>query len=167
MKYTEAKQKVEALLADAKARLEAYGVMADSAVEVVENEVEGGEVDILKVFGSIGVGTAELTEDEIFYLSMDLDVYDEEIDDEDYNAAEKEFGEALGELTARLEGADDKSGAIRELGREIDEALERAHREELERTDRATRRDLTVAVIALVALILVAFGCMLISKLAG
>ena len=167
MKYTEAKEKIEALLAESKAKLEALGVTAIDEVEVAENDLGDGESEIMKVFGSIAVKTPELTEDEVFYLSVDLDVYEDEIEDSDVAGATDEFGAALGELIARLEAEEDKSAAIRKLGQEIDEAIEADAKAELARTDKATKRDLMIATIALGIIAVIAFAFMVISELAA
>lgn len=167
MKYTEAKEKIEALLAESKAKLEALGVSAVKEVEIAENDLGDGESEIMKVFGSIAVKTPELTEDEVFYLSVDLDVYEDEIEDSDVAGATAEFGEALGELLARLEAEDDKSEAIRRLGQEIDEAIEAEARAELAKTDKATKRDLIIATVALGIIAVIAFVFMVISELAA
>lgn len=165
MRYTEAKERVEALLGEAKAKLEALDVMAIMDVEVAENDLGEGESEVMKVFGSIAVKTPELTEDEVFYLSVDLDVYEDEIDDEVIDGATAEFKEALGELVARLESEEDKTAAIRTLGQEIDAAIEAEAKAELEKADKATKRDLIVASIALGIIAVVAFAFMVISQL--
>ena len=165
MDYISIKEKIEALLADAKLKLEAEGVIADVEVEVSENDLGDGESDVLKVFGSIGVTTRELGEDEVFYLSVDAPVYDGEVDEDEYNAAVTEFEDALAAVLTKLGEMDDKTEAIRELDREVDEELERKYREEVERQQRAAKRDLTVAIIATVAIVIVAVGAALISRL--
>lgn len=165
MDYISTKERLEEHLGGAKKTLEALGVSVDMAVEVITNEIEGEESDVLKVFGSIGIATADITDDEVFYLSVDLDVFDNEVEDDAIDAAISEFDEMLAKVVAKLEASENKTEAIKELDREVDEELAEKYRLEAERQQRAAKRDLTVAIIATVAIVIVAIAAIVISKI--
>ena len=165
MDYISTKERLEEHLGEAKKTLLAEGVSVDMAVEVITNEIEGEESDVLKVFGSIGIATADITDDKVFYLSVDLDVFDNEVEDDAIDVAISEFDEMLAKVVAKLEASENKTEAIKELDREVDEELAEKYRLEAERQQRAAKRDLTVAIIATVAIVIVAIAAIVISKI--
>ena len=165
MNVNEAKQRIESTLAAAETLLSGLGINVTSEIEVTGNELDGGEVDVLMILGSLAISADGLTEDDTYYDSIDVKVSGDEIDEGVLENAIAAFCERVADIKAKLAGASDPAEAVRQMGLAVDEELETKYREELAREHKAVKRDLKIAIIATAALLLVGLACVIISSI--
>ena len=147
MIYTEAKEKIEAMLSEAKAKLDALGIDVTCECELVENKISEEESEPLLVLGSLALTMDGLTEDDTYYISVEAKIEEGAVSDEAFDEAVPRFNERVESAYARLADAEDKKTTLIEMGKEIDAELERLYEEEVARAQRAMKRDLKLAII--------------------
>ena len=163
MLYTEAKEKISAILDEAKAKLDALGITVSPEVELIENKLSETESEPLLIMGALALTAEGLTEDDTYYISIDARIEDGEVDGAAIDEALPKFTARVHEAFERLNAAEDKTATLLEMGREVDEELERLYEAELERERMLRQRDLKTAFIG-VGLIVVAAILALIIK---
>ncbi len=165
MNVNEAKQRIEDALKAAEGNLAGLGINVTSEVEVTGNQLDGGEVDVLMILGSLAISADGLTEDDTYYDSIDVKVANDEVDDNVLENAIRAFGERIDGIKTRVASAADPKEAVREMGLEVDKELETKYREELAREHRAVKRDLKIAIFATAALLLVGLIFVVVSSI--
>ena len=165
MKYTEAKEKIEALLSEAAAKLEALGITVSCETELIENHISETESEPLMILGSVALTMDGLTEDDTYYVSVEARIDDGEVSDEAIASAEPKFRTRIDEAYERLEAAEDRKAELVNMGLEVDAELERLYEEELARSERAMKRDLMIAAIGTGVLVAAVIIAIIISKL--
>lgn len=153
MIYTEAKEKIEALLNEAKAKLEPLGLNLSLETELVENQISETESEPLMIIGSVALTMDGLTEDDTYYVSIEATVEGTEVSDESLEEATPKFLDRIEAVYERLSAAEDKTATLIEMGKEVDEELERLYEEEVARNERAMKRDLKLAIIGTAAIV--------------
>lgn len=167
MNVNEAKLLIEKTLGDAADKLGEVGVDTLAEVEVIENQINDCEVEPLMVFGSLALSAEGLSEDDIFYLSIEAKVRDGEVDAEALDEAVAALPERVELIKARLSGKENMAEAIREMSAEADAELEARYIEELERENARVKRDLKIAIVAAVVMLIVAVVSVVASRLLG
>ncbi len=165
MQYTLAKEKFDNALKAAEAEFSALGVKVLSELDVVENELDGGESEVIMLFGSLGLSYDGFSEDDVYYLSLEAKVYADEIEDGTVCDALSRFSSEVSGILERLKDSTDPAETLKLLGKEVDEELEREAKEALLRETRAVKRDLIRAIIVTVAVFAIAIISVIISKL--
>jgi hypothetical protein len=165
MNVSIAKQRIEDALKAAEATLAGLGINVTSEIEVTGNELDGGEVDVLMILGSLAISADGLTEDDTYYDSIDIKVSGDEVDDNVLENAIAAFGKRVADIKAKLAGAEDPAEAVRAMGLAVDEELETKYREELAREHRAVKRDLKIAIFATAALLIVGLIFVIVSSI--
>ena len=163
MNYTEAKAKIEEYLGMANSIFEGLGIRVNTDIEIAENQISEEESEPLLILGSVALSADELTEDDTFYISVDARIEDGEVDGEMLTEALKDFESRCEAIYERLNPSENKAATIIELGREVDEELERIYQEEVERNERAIMRDLKVAIFGTIATLLFVIAATIIS----
>ena len=154
MNYTEAKEKINALLDEAKAKLDTLGILVSTEVELVENHITDNESEPLLILGAVALTMEGLTEDDTYYISIDARIEGGEVEDGALEEATPKFLERIDAAYDRLSAAEDKTATLLDMGREVDEELERLYQAEVEREARARRRDLKMAITGAAVLLL-------------
>jgi len=165
MNVSKAKEKIENALKFAEMELSGLGINVTSELEVAGNELDGGEVDVLMLLGSLAISADGLTEDDTYYDSIDVKVTADEVDENLLENAVNAFCERVSAIKTRLAIAEDPAAAVKEMGLEVDRELETKYREEMAREHKAVKRDLRIAIIATVGLLLVALAFVVVSSL--
>lgn len=165
MNVNEAKAKIEAALNAAVAELDGLGASVSAEVEVTGNELDGGEVDVLMLLGSLAITADGLTEEDTYYDSIDVKVTADEVNDTLLDNAIAAFSERVADIKTRLASAENAAEAVKAMGLEVDLELETKYREEMEREHKAVKRDLKLAVFATAALLLVGIVFVVVSAL--
>ncbi|MBR2930807.1 MAG: hypothetical protein IKC32_06215 [Clostridia bacterium] len=164
MKYIEAKERLEALVADAKDKLDIVGVEVTSECEVAENSVSDTEAEPLMILASLALSAEGLSEDDTYYISAEAVVEDGEVNEDALNGAIERFNARVDEAAERLGAAADPKEMLLTMGKEIDEELERIYNEEVARSERAMKKDIKIALLATLALALVVIAAVVISR---
>ena len=165
MNVNEAKAKIEAALNAAVAELDGLGASVSAEVEVTGNELDGGEVDVLMLLGSLAITADGLTEEDTYYDSIDVKVTADEVNDTLLDNAIAAFSERVADIKTRLASAENAAEAVKAMGLEVDLELETKYREEMAREHKAVKRDLKLAVFATAALLLVGIVFVVVSAL--
>lgn len=165
MKFTEAKEKIEALLAAAGERITAAGVKVTPETELIENQISETEAEPLMLLGSLALYTDGMGEDDVYYISVEAKIEGGEVSDEALEAAMPKFDARVAEAAERLSAAEDKTETLLAMGREVDAELERLYEEEARRNEAAMKRDLKIAIIGSAAIIVLVVLAVIISKL--
>ena len=127
-----------------------------------------GSVDSSYTFGVVMIGTAEMTEDERIYISLEADIdHEDNVDGEDFAKQVESFRIGLSDIASVLRASDNKHKSICEIGKKIDEELDLAYAEELERINRETADRLKIAIGATVIILVVAAVCLLAKVIVG
>ncbi len=130
-------------------------------------EVEGSE-DSSYTFGVVMLGTAGMTDDERIYISLEADINsDDTVDAEGFASAVESFRSGLCDIAAVLRESDDKAAALSEIGKRIDEELDKAYAAELDRINRETSDRVKIAIGATAVLLLVAAVCIAVKLIVG
>lgn len=165
MNYTEAKEKIDALLTEAKEKLDSLGIAATAETELVENKISETESEPLMILGSIALTMDGLEEDDTYYVSIEARIEGGEVNSEALAEAEPKFKERISAAYERLAASENKRATLLEMGKEVDEEMERIYREEVEREARAMKRDLKIAIIGSAVLVLIVAAAVLIKLL--
>lgn len=165
MNVTDAKLKIEDALATARTELAGLGADIKDELDVMENELKDGGSEVINIIGALALSAEGLTEEDTFYLSIEAKVEGGEVDETLLSEALGAFHERVAKVKDRLAAAENISEAIKEMDREIDEELEAKYREEMERTNKAVKRDLKIAIGATVAIVLIALLFVIVSNL--
>ena len=165
MKVNEAKERIEVALRAAETALSGLGANISSELEVTGNELDGGEVDVLMLLGSLAISADGLTENDTYYDSIDVKVTDDEVNDALLENAISAFTERVVNIKMKLAAAENVAEAIKAMGQAVDRELETKYREEMEREHKAVKRDLKIAIFATAALLLVGLAFVIISSL--
>ena len=165
MTYTEAKEKIEALLTEARAKLEPLGITVSTETELVENRISETEVEPLMLLGAVALTMDGLTEDDTYYVSIEARIEDGEVSDAALEEAVPKFHDRIDAVYERLSAAEDKTATLVEMGKEVDAELERLYEEEVARSERAMKRDLKLAIIGSAAIIILVIVAVILSKL--
>lgn len=147
MIYTEAKEKITALLNEAKAKLDTLGISVATESEIIENKITDEESEPLLIMGALALTAEGFSEDDTYYISIDARVEGGEVDEAAIDEAAPKFHERVDAAYARLSAAEDMSATLLEMGREVDEELERIYQAEIEREQRLMKRDLKIALM--------------------
>ncbi len=130
-------------------------------------DVEGSE-DSSYTFGVVMIGTAEMSEEEKIYISLEADIDgDDNVDGEDFAKQVESFRIGLSDIAAALRASDDKHKTLSEIGKKIDEELDEAYSKELERINRETSERLKIAIGATAVILIVAAVCIAVKLIAG
>jgi len=165
MEISLAKEKMNDALERVKASLSSDKIDIVTNVEVATNNVEDGSSQELYIFGSISIACKGISDEDILYLPLDAEIVDGEVDGEKLEADIAKFEEKIAEIKGRLENTENVAEEIKLIGKEIDDAIDAKFREELAKADELTRKNLKVAVIATVAMLVVAVVCVIIGNL--
>ena len=160
MIYTEAKEKIIAMLDEAKAKLDTLGINVSCEIEVIENKISETESEPLLLLGALALTMDGLTEDDTYYISIEAKVEGGECDAAALDEAAPGFFSRVDAAYDRLAAAEDKTATLLDMGREIDEELERLYQAEVERERMLMKRDLKTAFIGagvILAAALIAF----------
>ena len=129
--------------------------------------VEGAE-DSTYTFGVVMIGTEGMSEDEKIYISLEADINaDDTVDETDFEEQRESFRAGLCDIAAALRNSGDKAATLNEIGRKIDEELDRAYAAELAKIDRETKDRIRIAIGATVVLLAVAAVCIVAKIIAG
>ena len=165
MKVNEAKERIEVALGAAETALSGLGANITSELEVTGNELDGGEVDVLMLLGSLAISADGLTENDTYYDSIDVKVTDDEVNDALLENAISAFTERVVNIKMKLSASKNVAETIKAMGQAVDRELEMKYREEMEREHKAVKRDLKIAIFATAALLLVGLAFVIISSL--
>ena len=165
MIYTEAKARIEELLDNAKKTLEMDGITVTTEIEVIENKITDTESEPLAVLGSIALSAEGLTEDDTYYISIEAKIEAGEVSSEALEEAIPGFMERVNSAQDRLSAAEDKTATLVEMGKEVDEEIERRYAEEALKRELAMKRDLKLALFGTGAIILFVILMVILSKI--
>ncbi len=165
MNYTEAKARLDALLEDAKRTLDMPGLIVMADTELVENTITPDQSEPLLILGVLALSAEGLGEDDTFYVSAEAKIEGGEVDGEALEEAIVAFNTRLDEAHARLAASEDIAATILDMGREIDEELERIYAEEVAKSERAMKRDVKMAIIGAVGIFAIVILAVILSKL--
>ena len=168
MTVIEAKQRIENEL---KAAAESFGPAASLVeydVDVEVNQIEGAPEDITSVLGSLSIGPEGAKGNDRLYLPLDVELDDNDIVDED--AFEKnlaKFNEIVSSMKDRVLASEDYNSEISAIIEEFDNEMDEKYRQEIERLNRAAKRNLVIAAVATAIAGLAAVAILVFNKIAG
>ena len=167
MTVLETKQRIENELA---AVAESFGDAAklvNYSVEVEVNHIEGAEVDITYVFGSLSIGPEGSIEEDRLYLPLDAELDDDDmVDEQQFKESLADFKARVATIRDRLLASVDYNEEARAIIKEFDEEMDEKYRQELERLNKVAKRNLTIAAIAAAGAVLIALVVLVAQKLA-
>ncbi len=118
-------------------------------VQTEENEIEGAETDYTAVFGTLSIGTDDMTEDERLYLPIDAELDDNDnVDEEKLRSDIEEFKAHVEKIRERILASSDHGNAVHEIIKEYDEEIEAKYKEKLAKMEQDASRRLKIAAIA-------------------
>ena len=149
MTASETKVRIEKELAEIAATFKGIEHLVKYEVQVGENEIEGDVTDITYIFGSFSVGKPDASEEDRLYLSLDTDLDDEDnVDDAQFEENLAAFKENVTLLRDRLLSSENPEDEVDVIIKNFDKNLEEKYKEEIERLNRTTSRNLKIAAIA-------------------
>lgn len=166
MTVSETKSRIENELAKVKESFGAASEFVNYEVQIGENEIEGAHTDITYIFGSISIGTKDASEDDKLYLPLDAELDDDDNVDEDaFNENLEDFLKRIEPIRERLVNAEDPEKEIEAIITEFDQEMDEKYRLELEKFNRIAKRNLIMAGLAALAMVLVAVVVLVLNKL--
>lgn len=165
MKFIEAKAKLEELLGKAKDALTIDGITVSTELDITENPISDEESEPIMILGSVALTAEGFGEEDTYYISAEARIEGGEANDAALEDAIARFNTRLDAAVARLSAADDKSATLLQMGKEIDDELQRIYEEEAARSERLIKRDLMRAIIGSAAILLFVIGAFVISAL--
>lgn len=165
MNFNEAKKKIDAALGTAEEKLAGLGITVTRELEVTENQISECESETLYIIGSLALTGEGLTEDDTYYLSIEARVEAGEVSEEALDEAIAKFDARALEAYERLSQAEDKLATLVLMGKEVDEELERVYAEEAAKNEKAIKKDLKLAIIGTVGIIVLVVLAVVLSKL--
>ncbi|MBR7116164.1 MAG: hypothetical protein IKC87_00435 [Clostridia bacterium] len=165
MNFNEAKKKIDAALGTAEEKLAGLGITVTRELEVTENQISECESETLYIIGSLALTGEGLTEDDTYYLSIEARVDAGEVSEEALDEAIAKFDARALEAYERLSQAEDKLATLVLMGKEVDEELERVYAEEAAKNEKAIKKDLKLAIIGTVGIIVLLVLAVVLSKL--
>ena len=165
MNYTEAKARLDALLEDAKNTLDMPGLIVMADTELIENTISQDETEPLLMLGVLALSADGLGEDDTFYISAEAKIEGGEVDEEALEESIVKFNTRLDEAHARIAASDDIAATVLDMGREVDEELERIYAEEVAKSERAMKRDVKMAIIGAVGIFAIVILAVILSRL--
>ena len=167
MTVLETKQKIENELAAVAESFGAAASLVKHSVEVEVNHIEGAEIDVTYVFGSLSIGPEGADENDKLYLPLDAELDDDDIvDEEKFEKNLAKFNEKVSAIRDRLLAADDYNAEVKAIIEDFDREMDEKYREEIEKLNRAAKRNLIIAAAASAAAAVIAIIVLVIDKLA-
>lgn len=167
MTVNETKQRIENEL---KAVAESFGdasSLVKYEVDVEVNVIEGAPEDVTCVFGSLSIGPEGSEEDDRLYLPLDADLDDDDnVNEELFEKNVLRFRAKAEDIRDRILSSDNYEAEIKAIIEEFDREMDEKYREELERINKAAKRNLTIAAIAAAAAAVIAIVILVADKLA-
>ena len=167
MTVNETKQRIESEL---KAVAESFGAastLVNYSVEIDVNPIDGAHDDITYVFGSLSIGPEGADENDKLYLPLDAELDDDDIvDEEKFEKNLAKFNEKVSAIRGRLLAADDYNAEVKAIIEDFDREMDEKYREEIEKLNRAAKRNLIIAAAASAAAAVIAIIVLVIDKLA-
>ena len=166
MTVNETKVRIEEELKKVK---ESFGAASDYVeydIQIGENEIEGAHTDITYIFGSFAIGKKDSAEEDKLYLPLDAELDDDDnVNEEDFEKNLAAFLERIDPIREKLLNAEDRDAAIDEIISDFDHEIDEKYRQEIEKLNRAAKRNLITAGIAAVGMALLAVIILVIDKL--
>ena len=167
MTVNETKQRIESEL---KAVAESFGAastLVNYSVEIDVNPIDGAHDDITYVFGSLSIGPEGADENDKLYLPLDAELDDDDIvDEEKFEKNLAKFNEKVSAIRDRLLAADDYNAEVKAIIEDFDREMDEKYRVEIEKLNRAAKRNLIIAAAASAAAAVIAIIVLVIDKLA-
>ncbi len=167
MTVIETKERIEREL---NAMLESFGdarYLARIEIEVAENEIADAPVDTTAIFGTISLGTEDMSDEERLYLPLDAELDDNDIvDDAKFEENLSIFKGRIEMIRNRILSADDYNTELKALIADFDREIEEAYKKELEKLNKESQRRLMYAAIATAAVALIAVIMLVVKQLA-
>ena len=167
MTVNETKQRIENEL---KAVAESFGAastLVNYSVEIDVNPIDGAHDDITYVFGSLSIGPEGADENDKLYLPLDAELDDDDnVDEEKFEKNLAKFNEKVSAIRDRLLAADDYNAEVKAIIEDFDREMDEKYREEIEKLNRAAKRNLIIAAAASAAAAVIAIIVLVIDKLA-
>lgn len=167
MTVNETKQRIENEL---KAVAESFGdasSLVKYEVDVEVNVIEGAPEDVTCVFGSLSIGPEGSEEDDRLYLPLDADLDDDDnVNEELFEKNVLRFRAKAEDIRDRILASDNYEAEIKAIIEEFDREMDEKYREELNRINKAAKRNLTIAAIAAAAAAVIAIVILVADKLA-
>ena len=167
MTVNETKQRIENEL---KAVAESFGdasSLVKYEVDVEVNVIEGAPEDVTCVFGSLSIGPEGSEEDDRLYLPLDADLDDDDnVNEELFEKNVLRFRAKAEDIRDRILSSDNYEAEIKAIIEEFDREMDEKYREELNRINKAAKRNLTIAAIAAAAAAVIAIVILVADKLA-
>ena len=149
MTVNQTKERIEKELLAIKESFGDAAYLVDYSVEVEENNIDGAPVDITCVFGSLSIGPEGSEGNDRLYLPLDAELDDDDnIDEEAFEENLEMFKERVEEIKKVILSSDDYNEAVKSIITNFDAEMEKKYKEEIERLNRISRRNLIVAAIA-------------------
>ena len=167
MTVTETKNRIETELAEVAASFGKAASRVRYEVQAGENEIADAPTDITYIFGSLIIGKEGASEDEMLYLPLDAELDDDDnVDEERFNKNLEAFKARVAPIRDRLIAAEDTDAEIEAIIAEFDRDMEEKYREEIEKLNRAAKKNLITAGLTALAMALIAVIVLVIDKLA-
>ena len=165
MNLNEAKKKIDEALGAKEAKLKELGITVTKELEVTENQISENESEALYIIGSLALTGEGLNEDDTYYLSIEARVEAGEVNEKALDEQITAFISRAEVAYDRLSAADDKLATLVLMGKEIDEELEKVYAEEAAKNEKAIKKDLKLAIIGTVGIIILVVLAVVLSKL--
>ncbi len=163
----ETKARIEKELSDIKESFGDAKYLVECDVQMGENEIEGDVTDITYIFGSLSLGTPDMTEDERLYLPLDAELDDNDnVDDEAFERSLAEFKEKVFMTRDCLLASSDYDSKIKEIITTFDEEITKKLTEEREKLEADMKKRLIMAAIITGVVAVATVAILVIQKLA-
>ena len=167
MTVLETKQRIENELAAVTESFGAAASLVKHSVEIEVNHIEGAQIDVTYVFGSLSIGPEGAEDEDRLYLPLDAELDDNDIVDEaHFEASLAQFKERATAIRDRLLASSDYNEEIKLIIEEFDREMDEKYQAELERLNKVARRNLIIAGVAAAVALAVALIVLVAEKLA-
>ncbi len=161
----ETKARIEAELEEIKKSFGEAEHLVQCDVQMGENEIEGDTTDITYIFGSLSLGTPDMTDDERLYLPLDAELDDDDnVNDEEFEKSLASFKERVYDARDYILSTNDYEAAVKNLIKTFDEEINRKLLEERLSMEMAAKKRLIIAAIAAGAAAIVAIAILVIQQ---